>query len=184
MSQCKVFWLAVLLACLPSAAYSQSTFGSLTGTVMDSSGAVVPNAKIAVTNQSTNIQSTTQSNASGIYTVAQLNPGTYSLLVKAAGFNEYLVSDIVLNARDIRRIDVTLQLGKVSTQVTVTGGATLINAETARISQTQLASQLDQLPQDNSSIFPFLALEPGILQQAGTSTIMISGSRGGQDNCP
>ncbi len=182
MSKSNVFWLLILLVCLPGAVYSQSTFATITGTVVDSSGAVVPNAKVAVTNLSTNVQSTAQSNASGIYTVSQLNPGTYSLLVQATGFKEYLVSDIILNARDVRRIDATLALGKVTTQVTVTGGATLINTENARINQTQLSYQLNQLPLNSGAMWGFLALAPGVLQQPGQSTIRVSGSRGGQDN--
>ncbi|MGH9327482.1 MAG: carboxypeptidase-like regulatory domain-containing protein [Terriglobia bacterium] len=182
MSKSKLFWLLILLGCLPGAAYAQSTFASITGTVTDSSGAVVPSAKITATNLGTNIQSTVQSNASGIYTVGQLNPGTYSLQVRATGFNQYLVSDIILNARDVRRIDVKLTLGKVTTQVTVTGGATLINTENARINQTQLSYQLNQLPLNSGAMWGFLALAPGVVQQPGQSTIRISGSRGGQDN--
>jgi hypothetical protein len=165
-----------------SSAYAQSTFASITGTVTDTSGAIVPNTRIVVTNQATGIQSSAQSNAAGIYAVPQLNPGSYSLRAQANGFEEFLVSDIVLDARDLREINVTLRVGKATTQVTVTGGATLINAETDRINQTISADELDQLPLDTSSIWPFLSLQPGVLQNANSSTLMISGSRGGQDN--
>lgn len=95
-----------------SSAYAQSTFASITGTVTDTSGAIVPNARIVVTNQATGIQSSAQSNAAGIYAVPQLNPGSYSLRAQANGFEEFLVSDIVLDARDLREINVTLRVEK------------------------------------------------------------------------
>lgn len=176
------FCLLGLLLLIPGMGYGQSTFASITGTVTDASGAVVPNAQIVAINVHTNIQTTAQSNSAGVYVVSQLNPGTYSLSAQASGFKKFVVSDIILNARDIRRIDVKLQVGKVSTQVTVTGGATLINTETARIRHTQLSYQMNQLPLNTGAVWAFLALAPGVVQEPGTSTVRISGSRGGQIN--
>ena len=182
-------WVNRVVSCLlalvllgSGVAYAQSTFATITGTVTDASGAIVPNAKITVTNVQTNVPSIVQSNAAGVFVVAQLNPGTYSLQAAASGFNAYVVSDIVLNARDVRRIDVKLQIGSVSTKVTVAGGATLINTETARINHTQLSYQMNQLPLNTGGMFNFLALAPGVINSTSCCTIRISGSRGGQDN--
>ena len=72
MSRFKALWLLTVLVCLPGAAYAQSTFASITGSVTDASGALVPNVQIVVTNLGTNIQFNATSNANGIYTVAQL----------------------------------------------------------------------------------------------------------------
>lgn len=176
------FCLFAFLFFMPCAAQAQSTYASITGTVTDTSGAVVPNATITVTNVDTSVRHIVKSNRDGIYVVPQLNPGSYSVVVQASGFSRYAVTDILLNARNVRRIDATLQVGKVSTHVTVTGGATLIDTENARITHTQLSYQMNQLPLDTGAMWAFLALAPGVLQQPGQSTIMINGSRGGQDN--
>lgn len=180
MSRFKTFWFVIVLICLPGASYAQSTFASITGTITDASGAVVPNVSIVVTNVGTSIQFSATSNANGIYTVAQLLPGTYSLRAQASGFEEFLVSDIVLNSRDNREIDVALRVGKASTQVTVTGGATLINTESAHINSTTTEDQFNQLPMDAGAIWSFLMLNPGVTDEAGD--LRVSGSRGGQDN--
>jgi Carboxypeptidase regulatory-like domain len=180
------FEIALSLLCslllLVGSGHAQSTFASITGTVTDSSGAIVPNAKITATNIHTNIRTAVKANAAGVYVVSQLNPGTYSLHAEATGFKAYLVSDITLNARDVRRIDVKLQVGSVSTQVTVKGGATLINTENARITHTTLSYQMNQLPLNTGGMWAFLALAPGVHQSASCCTVRISGSRGGQNN--
>ena len=152
-----IFLLIVLTA--PVAA--QTTFASITGTVTDAQGSIVPNAKIEATHVASNYIYTTQSNDAGNYTLAQLREGEYILRATAPGFNAFEVKEIRLVARDIRRIDVSLTVGSVSTTVDVVAGATVIETETARISQTRSSYAIKALPLGRD-LWSQLAIAPGV----------------------
>ena len=178
-----VLFAVIAFVCLVQAGYSQTTFASITGAVTDSTGAAVSGANITVTNVETNIKSTTISNEAGNYNVAQLKEGTYELRAQAAGFREFLAQNIVLASRDVRRVDVVLQVGAVETVVEVTAGATLIETETARLSDDKGAVLLKTLPLNTRAMWAFLALTPNVLQAGGgSSTLRFAGSRGNQSH--
>src|SRR5215212_4273288 len=99
MSCCKIVLFSVVLtATFLGNSYSQTTFASITGTVTDPAGAVVPIAKITATNLETNIQSSAKANDSGVYTIAQLKEGIYSVRAEAAGFRSFAIDNIRLIA--------------------------------------------------------------------------------------
>lgn len=91
-----IAYASVALFLIP--AYSQTTFATITGTVTDSTGAVVPNVKISVTNRETNIKMETVSNEAGVYTIPQLKEGNYTLRAEAAGFKDFVAQDVTLVA--------------------------------------------------------------------------------------
>lgn len=154
--------LLLLIFGLPGALSAQTTFATITGTVTDPTGAVVPNAMIAATHVSTNTETTTESNDSGVYLLGALKGGAYTLRVQHSGFKEFVVQNLVLAARDYRRIDIHMQLGEQKDSVEVTGGATLIETETARIAGTKSADLLKVLPQNWFRFASgFVALAPG-----------------------
>ncbi len=169
------------LAC-SLAAYGQTTFASITGVVTDPSGAVIPNVAVTATDVQTNIQSSAQSNASGNYTISQLKEGTYIVHAAAPGFQDFTVKDVVLVARDIRRIDATLQLAGVQASVQVSGGATLIETETARISDTKSATVLRDTPLNLRGAQRYLLLSPNVQRQPGSFDFMFAGSKDNQEN--
>ena len=84
----------VLFAALVQIANSQTTFASITGTVSDPAGALVPNATIVATNIETNIQSTAKSNEAGVFTIAQLKEGKYNVRAEAAGFKGFTIENV------------------------------------------------------------------------------------------
>jgi hypothetical protein len=180
MSRLKILFTGAVLAVLCPTAQSQSTFASITGIVTDSSGAAVPGAKIVAKNVATNVERTTTSNEVGNYTVAQLIEGTYTLTATASGFKAFAVQNIVLASRDLRRVDVMLEVGALETTVEVAAGATLIETETARVGDLKRTEQLQRLPFNTRSTWAFISLSPGVLQAAGTSTIRYSGSTSNQ----
>ncbi len=135
-----------LLAVMPGVLSAQTTFATITGTVTDPAGAVVPGVTVRAIHNDTNTRTTAQSNEAGVYTLAQLKEGDYSLHAEGAGFKESVVQNVVLQARDYRRIDILLEVGGLETKVEVTAGATLIETETARISDTKDADLLKALP--------------------------------------
>jgi hypothetical protein len=167
---------------LSGIANAQTTFATITGMVSDATGAVVPNAAVTAKNVATGIETTTASNADGIYTIAQIKDGHYTLRVRGAGFKEFVVQDIALVARDYRRVNIQLEVGAVETKVEVTAGATLIETETARISDTRDIAQLRDMPLNSRAIWAQLSLAPNVLQAATGSTIRFAGSRSNQSH--
>src|SRR5467141_856845 len=138
MSQMRALICAsLLLFVLTATGYSQTTFASITGTVTDTTGAVVPEATVTATNVDTNIKTAARSNEVGNYTIAQLKEGTYTVRGEAPGFKSFVVNDVGLVARDVRRVDIRLESWSLETRVEVSGGATLIETETARITDTK-----------------------------------------------
>jgi hypothetical protein len=172
---------ALFLAVLP--AMAQTTFSSITGIVTDATGSVVPAARVTATHRETNIQVSTQTSDAGTYTLAQLKEGTYDLRVQVAGFKEHVAQGLALVARDLRRVDVVMEVGSVDTRIEVTAGAALIETETARIADTKDAALMKTLPLNTRSIWAILSLSPNVLQAGGgSSTIRFAGSRANQSN--
>jgi len=183
MSRYKIFAFALTsFVTFGQMGYSQTTFASITGTVTDPAGALVPNATITATNVETNIKSTATSNESGVFTIAQLKEGKYTIRAEAAGFRNFAVESMSLVARDVRRVDITLQIGDVTTTVEVQGGATLIETDTARISDTKNSLVLNTLPTNSRSLWANLNLSPGLQGQDGSSVTRFAGSRVNENN--
>jgi outer membrane receptor protein involved in Fe transport len=162
-------WLVGLIALvvLPAVGAAQTTFATITGTITDPTGSVIPGAAVAVTHTQTGVETKAQSNEAGIYTVAQLREGTYSLKVESPGFREFVAQSLVLVARDIRRLDVTLQVGAVESAIEVTAGATLIETESARITHTKDALTLKTIPLNARWAWAFLLISPHVIQAGG-----------------
>jgi hypothetical protein len=178
----RTFMVGMLLLALALTAPAQTTFATITGTVADSTGAVVAGASITATNVATGIETTTPSNSEGVYTISQLRDGTYRLRASRPGFKEFRVQSISLVARDLRRVDVMLEVGAVETAVEVYGGATLIETETARISETRDAQQLVSTPMGTRSIFAHLTLAPNVVQSGTGSITRFAGSNSNQSH--
>jgi hypothetical protein len=180
-----MFPTATLLLCVAvSVAPAQTTFASITGRVIDASGAVIPKVTITARNTETNIVSSGESNETGNYTISQLKEGTYELRAQVPGFKEFVAKEVILESRDIRRVDIALEVGTVDTRVEVTAGTALIETETARIGDRKNDTLMRTLPIFGGlrTIYPFLSLSPGVLQAAGSSTIRFAGSRTNQQN--
>jgi hypothetical protein len=139
-----------------STGYSQTTFATITGIVTDPNGTAVPGAEVVATHVRSNYQYRAKSNYSGNYTLAQLLEGAYILSVQAAGFKAAEARNIELVAQDLRRIDVTLQIGAIETKVEVSAGATLIETETARISDSRSTRELNTLPLNTRGLWNYL----------------------------
>lgn len=171
-----------LLMALASTLPAQTTFATVTGTVTDASAAVVADATVVARNVATGVQTTAKSNAEGVFTIPNLREGVYVIRATKTGFKEFVVQDVNLVGRDLRRIDVVFQVGSVDTAVEVKGGATLIETETARISDTRDVAQLRDMPLNSRAIWAQLSLVPNVLQASAGSTIRFAGSRTNQSH--
>ena len=178
--------LLKLLLCslaLAAALAGQTTFATLTGTVSDPAGAIVPNAVLTATHVASNYQHTAKSNEAGNYNIPQLREGSYTLRVQSPGFKEYRVQKITLVSLDVRRINVALEVGAVDTKVEVSAAAGLIETETARISDSKGANSLKTLPMNTRSLWNFVGLTPGVVQAGnGSATRRFAGSRANQSD--
>lgn len=164
-------------------ATAQTTFASVTGTVTDATGAVIAGADISAVHRESNYRYTAQSNAAGAYTLRQLREGGYTVTVQAPGFKQFVATDVQLVSMDVRRIDVALEIGAVDTRIEVSAGATLIETETARISDSKSSQQLAALPLNTRALWDFVGLSPGVVQAGGgSSTRRFAGSRANQSD--
>src|SRR5206468_2376953 len=105
------FLSAGVLLCLSLPAYPQSDRGVLTGTVTDSSGAVIPGASVTATNTATNVSASTVTTEGGFYAIPALQPGTYKVRVELTGFKAYEQSQVVIAAATTVRVDAKLERG-------------------------------------------------------------------------
>ena len=168
----------IFLVFAPGPAQAQTTYATITGTVTDSTGAVIKGATVVATNVETSIETKTTTNDEGVYTVPQLREGPYTLSVTAPGLREFLATNIVLVTRDIRRIDATLQVGGVEAAVQVTSQNAPIELETPRISDVRTADQLRTLPLNDPGLWSYLAITPGLAMRGGGYSF--AGSRSNQ----
>jgi len=161
---CVSLMLVLGLAVLGTAAYGQQG-ANITGTITDPSGAVVPNAKITVTNLDNGFVTTTVSNGTGNYRLPDLPNGRYTLRVEQQGFKTYDKKDISLDVDATVRIDVALQIGSVGTTVTVEENALQVQAATNDVSQTITGTQISNLETNGRNIYQLLPLVPGASSQ-------------------
>jgi len=109
--------------------FAQSDRGTITGTVSDPAGALIPNAKIVATSTATGVQFNTESTATGNFTIPSMPAGNYDLSVEVAGFRRYTQTGITVQVAVTVRVDVAMQVGNTSESVTVSADAPLLNAE-------------------------------------------------------
>ena len=154
----------LLLACgVFFAAVAHAQFkASIQGTVIDPQGNAVPGAKVTVTNQATNASRDTVASAEGFYRIGELAPGTYNIVVEAGGFKKYQANGIVVEAEQPRGIDVKLDVGAVTEQVTVSASDVGLQTESANVSSTITAAQIERLPQTGRDPYELLRLAPGV----------------------
>jgi uncharacterized protein YfaS (alpha-2-macroglobulin family) len=109
--------IALVFSVLACPLGAQTIRGALTGTVTDSSGALVPGASVTVTNKDTNISDTAVTNAQGTYTFPLVPPGTYQITAELQGFKKYVRDGIVVDVAQTTRVDIPLQLGAINESV-------------------------------------------------------------------
>src|SRR5579883_742088 len=139
-TQCLRFLLFVALTAM-SAVYAQEERGTISGTVVDATGAVVTKARVVVTNVATNTTFTTTTNETGQYTVPNLNPGTYNVRVEKEGFRTALTTGMPVDAGSNIREDVRLDVGSATQTVEVQAEAVSLQTDNAR-SETVITDKL------------------------------------------
>ena len=161
-----VFLLLCFMVCAILPAVAQFDTGTLNGTAVDNSGAVIPNATIAVTNTSTGRSMTLKTNASGSFSATSLPFGTYTVTATAPGFGTATSKNIVLNVGAAVHVTMKLAAAAVSESVTVTGTENSVNTETTVSGQTFNSTQIENLPVNGRDVNGFLEIAPGSVGSA------------------
>ena len=172
--------LSFLLVCslVGSTACLAQFKASLQGTVMDAGQAAIAGAKVSITNQATSAERDTETSDQGFYRIAELPPGRYTVTVTATGFKISISSDVEVKAEEPRGFDVTLQVGTVTEQVTVSASAESLHTENANTGTTISTEAIDRLPQVGRDPYELLRFTPGVFGDGSR------GGNGGANNLP
>jgi hypothetical protein len=171
------FAMAVLgFALCGQLVWSQVNTGTISGTVRDASGAVLPGASVAVLNQDTGITRTVTSNAAGRYAAPALSLGNYQVTTQLAGFQTSVRSGVVLTVGSEQVIDVTLQVGAVTQTVEVTGEAPLIELSNANLGGLVNDEVIRDMPLNSRSWDTLAYTVPGVVKYGAAGGGFNSGS--------
>lgn len=182
------------LAIAASFAFSQATTATLTGTVRDSTGAVVPGAAITVTNIGTQVTSKRTTNDEGVFIAPFLLPGEYELTAEKQGFKKSVRKGLTLDVADTAHVDLVLEVGALSETVTAVAEAPLVRSDTSELGQVIQGEVIHDLPLNSSTGRNFTALMtliPGTIRTnpvgvfdapQGNSSFAINGQRDGANN--
>jgi len=142
--------IAALFFSCTTALMGQMFLGSVVGLVTDSSGAVVPQAKVVLTNTQTGVRRETVTTATGDYTFDNVPTGTYKVAVTISGFEQVVSNELVLGTAATVRFDATLTTGKLTQRVEVTAQAAALNTENAEIGSVVTRTEIADLPMSKS----------------------------------
>lgn len=138
------------------------TFGEITGTVTDSTGAAIVNAGVTITNLSTNQIRQAQTSGSGDYTVPFLVPGRYKLEARSAGFKASVVPDRTLQVGDVLRVDFALEVGNVTESVQVESSVEMLQTSSTATGTVIEQRRIVELPLNGRNYLQLVRLSPNV----------------------
>jgi hypothetical protein len=179
-----ILWGLTLLLSLALSAWA-GVGGSISGTVTDPSGAVIPKATVSVTNSETGIRSAVTTDEKGFYSFPSLPIGRYDLEIHNTGFKPHRLTGIILNTNSALNVDAVLELGATSDIVTVTENQLHVETTSTQMGEVITGEQMTSVPLNNRSYTDLLALQPGVspvtaitsdtVQDVGASVLSPSG---------
>jgi hypothetical protein len=162
--------LGTALFLVSSAGLFGQSLTSLTGIVIDPTGAVVPGASITIMNDATNAERHGVSDSAGRYSLLQLQPGTYMLTAKASGFTDLIIHNIHLLVNTPATLTVAFEkMGTVAETIVVTGEAVQVNTTDASLGNAISGKAITQLPFEGRSVVGLLSLQPGVTYLGATA---------------
>ena len=175
-------WLVIasVLILWPSVAKADVT-GTILGVVTDSSGAVMAGVRVTAINTGTNAQTEATTNATGEYRILALPAGTYNMQASASGFQTFAEKDVLLTVNEEHRVDITMQVGTTTQEVSVTADAAQIETTNTQLGLVVQDKQMLELPLDGRSYLDLLSLQSGVApagtRDEGPGTVSVNGQR-------
>ncbi len=159
--------LTVVALAWPTAARAQAVYGSIAGTLEDSTGAALPGASVTITSVERKTTDTVVTNSSGHYSKERLVPGTYSVKAELSGFRPAVVSAVKVNVDTQTKVDLKLDVGQLSEAVEVTAAeGQLLKTDRADVATMFETRQITELPVIDRNFTKFILLTPGTQQQS------------------
>jgi len=160
-------------------AFGQGATGAINGTVADSSGAVIPNAKVILRNAATGAERTALTNATGTYVFPEVIPGSYTIQVSAEGFAPAKAEALTLNVNQTATQDFSLKVGATTQEVTVAATVVHIESSTAELGTAIAPKEVNDLPLNGRNFTQLLTLTPGVSPISTAQNAMGGGQWGG-----
>jgi carboxypeptidase family protein len=168
--------LALAIAGMPVTLAAQSVSGTILGTVTDTSGSVIPNAKVTIVNEGTGLTRTVQSDSNGEFTAPQLPTGHYTVMAELTGFKTMTLSNIELTVDQRARIDLKLEVGAMTETVSVEATSPLLQTSSSELGTTVQAQQIEALPLNGRNFVNLTRTIPGVLRGIPGANIDGAGS--------
>ena len=172
-------WIVLLTAafCTPGAfAWAQGASSqTLSGTVVDSSGAVIPGADVVAKHIETGVVTNAVTNAEGVFSMPSMRVGVYTVTVTLQGFKTTVVQNVVLTGAAPANVKATMEVGGVSEHVTVSSTSEIVQTQSSAVSQTINTTQILKLPITSRSALDFVNLLPGVSTVNGNRQATING---------
>jgi hypothetical protein len=169
----------LILGCLapfsaPVAA--QSTFGSISGSVTDASGAAMPDATVTLTSSATEAKQTVTTGPDGLYSFVNLTPGSYVLEVEKQGFKHFKRDPVIVQVQQAVRIDIPMEVGAVSQTVEITAETPLLTPTTTSLGQVIDERKTNEIPLNGRNVFSLITLSPAAIANGNGSGTSAGGS--------
>ncbi len=148
--------------------WAQSTYGTVTGSVTDSSGAAIADAQVTLTNLGTSEKRNQSTGSDGLYTFVNLFAGKYKVDAEKAGFKRTTRTDIVVEVQQTYRIDLTMQVGEMTQSVEVSGETPLLQSETSSLGEIVDEREATELPLNGRNIFNLAFIAPSVVPQGNS----------------
>jgi len=171
---------AIILCLLLATSVWAQALGNITGTVEDSTGAVIPGATVVITNEETGIVTRVQSRADGTYLAMNLVPGQYRISVEAPGFKRFEIRGLRLNVGTTLTQSIVLGIGVVTETIEVSGQTLMVQTTSGEVGSTVQVEQILEMPMPNRNVFSLVNLVPGAWYRGGADDeprISIGGGR-------
>jgi hypothetical protein len=167
----------------PAFAQASASTASLSGTVVDSTGAVIPGADVSARNNATGAVTVAVTDATGNYTIPALEPGAYTVTISLMGFKSVTMPDVQVTtgtASSLRRV--VLEIGHLQETVVVTGATQIVQTESATVSTTLTTRQITTAPLPTRNTLEFVASLPGVITTSSIRASTVMGLPGGATN--
>ena len=160
--------LLMLLLAAGTAAWAQAGRGSISGTITDPTGALVPGAKVTALDHATGIAQSTVATGAGLYSFVSLNPGSYEITASSTGFESVARDNVTVSVDQVSVVNVALQVGKVSDTVTVSQTVDIVDTSNSTVGQLIGAETIDRVPLLTRNVYDLVQLSAGVTPANGS----------------